>query len=191
MLGLLLRLAISMGVVMAVMGLAARFARRRQGASARRRASSPTLFGAGRTPTRRPRSRRPGIGRAATGFFGRPKAIAGEPPAEVLHRVALTKSAWAVVLAAGSKTLLIGVTEQRVQLLAELPSALGDEVIALQQDAGAADTNIKENWALVSPALPTPLDTPLDTPLAPPTEERPNNAWKLAIDSLRERTVRR
>lgn len=181
MLQVFLRLAISMGIVMAVMGLAARYARRRQGFRGGRRANARKLTGA-KAASKRPA--RPA--RTAMNFFGRPRNVAGEPPAEVLHRLPLTKGTWAVVLAAGGKTLLVGVTEQRVELLAELPSALDNDLV-LQPAAGNADSTPKDNWSPVSAIA----DPALITPTVPPTEERSATAWKLAIDSLRERTVRR
>lgn len=181
MLQVFVRLAISMGIVMAVLGLAARYARRRQGFAARRRANARRLPGSNAASKRAPRP-----ARTTMGFFGRPRGAAGEPPAEVLHRLPLTKGTWAVVLAAGGKTLLVGVTEQRVEILAELPSALDNDLV-LQPEAGTVDRTTKDTW---SPrrSVPDPLPT---TPTVPPTEERPATAWKLAIDSLRERTVRR
>jgi hypothetical protein len=181
MLQVFLRLAISMGIVMAVMGLAARYARRRQGFAGRRRANARKLPGSNAASKRAPRP-----ARTTMSFFGRPRGTAGEAPAEVLHRLALTKGTWAVVLAAGGKTLLVGVTDQRVELLAELPSALDNDLV-LQSEAGTADSTTKHNWSPSSSIV----DPVLTTSTVPPTEERPASAWKLAIDSLRERTVRR
>jgi Flagellar biosynthesis protein, FliO len=164
MLELLLRLAISMGVVMAVMYLAARYARRRQGMSGRRRSAKPrySLFGQGGMRQITAKTAVPPSGRLPKGLFGRPRVEADEPPAQVVCRLPLSKGAWGIVVEASGRMFLLGVTDQRVELVAELGKT--EQALELEEET-------------------SPKGLLLD--------ERPDNAWKLALDSLRERTVRR
>jgi flagellar biogenesis protein FliO len=142
---LFLRLAISMAVVMAVMGGAARLLRRRSGGGPR--------------------------GGAARGQKSRSQ------PVEVLYRRSLSKGTAVVLVQAGDKKLLLGVTERAVALLADLHSeparpALEDLPVVLDNPDDSQRTGRKPVLQGAVPALS-------------------DNAWKLALDSLRERTVRR
>jgi len=172
---LLVRLVISMAAVMAVMGLAARLVRRRQG-------TGPLLAGR-RSPATGPDSR---AGRAR-GRKPHPAA-----PIEVLYRRPLSKGAAVSLVEATGRTFLLGVTEQSVTLLAELrgPGAPGAAAALAQGAAGAVQ--------LMGPVNLTDEDEWQQTGRMPVCERGPsgaetseNNAWKLALDSLRERTVRR
>ena len=101
---LLVRLVVSMGAVMAVMGLAARFVRRRQG-------SGPLLAGR-RAPATAPAGR---PGRA------RPRRSRPVAPLEILYRRPLSKGAAVSLVEAAGRTFLLGVTDHSVTVLAELP----------------------------------------------------------------------
>ena len=161
-----------MGAVMAVMGLAARLVRRRQGAGpllpARRAGAGP--------------ANRPGRARAR-----KPRAV---PPLEVLYRRSLSKGAAISLVEAAGRTFLLGVTDHSVTLLAELPGP----------DAAGAPA-YPGPWAIGQQAVPpvqlTDEDEWQQTGRMPGCERAPagaetsDNAWKLALDSLRERTVRR
>jgi len=162
---LLVRLVISMAVVMGVMALAARFIRRRQG------------FGP--------------FPRAAAG----PRRARPEAPVDVVYRRALAKGAWVTLVESGGKRFLVGVTEQSVNLLAELPSgdaAAGTEepVVDFAAEAGrrplaavGAGNRAEDEWSRAG-MMPASLPGLAD-------EAGPGNAWKLTLGSLRERTVRR
>jgi hypothetical protein len=253
MIELLLRLAISMAVVMAVMGLAARFVRRRQdaglgggGLSARRpgkalgtgngqRAAADGDATGGPSacsPVAGPNT----LGAKLGGLLGAPRPRRARPiaPVEVVYRRALAKGASVAVVEATGKQFLLGVTEQSITLLAELPSVA--DATALDADVPAPTfrpATTSGSTGASSPAFPqvgvgngrrshggrshkdgTRADTgassaqvselevwdELDDPQqadrmpASPTDaatlER-QNAWKLTLDSLRERTIRR
>lgn len=252
MIELLLRLAISMAVVMAVMGLAARFVRRRQdaglgggGLSARRpgkalgtgngqRAAADGDATGGPSacsPVAGPNT----LGAKLGGLLGapRPRRARPIPPVEVVYRRALAKGASVAVVEATGKQFLLGVTEQSITLLAELPSVA--DGMALEADVPAPTYRpapTSGSTGASSPAFPqvggsngrrshggrSHKDTRADTGAsgaqvgelevwdelddlqqadrmpASPTDaaslER-QNAWKLTLDSLRERTIRR
>jgi hypothetical protein len=162
---LLVRLAISMGVVMGVMALAARMVRRRQGGA-------------------RP-GRRAGAGRrsAGTGLWagaGAARRQRPKPPFTVLHRQALAKGAWVAMVESEGKHLLLGVTERSVNVLSETAPAAGHGPGALTPAAAAG---IGDGWTGTG-RTPVSLE-------AAPGDGEPTTAWKLSLDSLRERTVRR
>ncbi|HET9061151.1 MAG TPA: flagellar biosynthetic protein FliO [Acidimicrobiales bacterium] len=142
MVALLVRLVLSMAVVMGVMWGAAQLLKRRQG----KFAQVPSM-GAGRKSPRRPKQ---------------------EAPFDIVYRKPLGKGACVALVEAPGRRLLIGVTEQSVTLLGELPSQRVPDLSAVAEepigDAGMAA-----------------LDG----------ADRPDTAWKLVLDSLRERTVRR
>jgi flagellar protein FliO/FliZ len=174
MITLLLRLVISMAVVMAVMALAARLVRRRQGTVAGPR----NVTGRG------------GRGNTANGIgamFGRAKSRQArpEPLVDVVFRRPLAKGAWVTLVEACGKRFLVGVTEQSVTLLAELPpvGAPLDEPGAALAGHSGQDIRIDDDW-LKTGRMPASLE-------GATTDGRSDNAWKLALDSLRERTVRR
>ncbi len=274
MIELLVRLAISMAVVMAVMGLAARFVRRRQeaglggaGFSGRGRGAglrgTAGLRGSGGFKGSRGFGSSQGVG-GSTGANGSGSALPGEgspgglgvggpasgpaggpntlatklgsllgapkprrarpvPPFEVVYRRALSKGAAVAVIEATGKQFLLGVTEQSVTLLTELPRAT--DATPLDAD-GAATTSVPTAPTVpIAPTVPTATSGPMATsgtraatragaseisdlevwdefddwqqadrmPASSPdasTLER-QNAWKLTLDSLRERTIRR
>ncbi len=242
MIELLVRLAISMAVVMAVMGLAARFVRRRQeaglggggfeqpgqrpapvpGAGAGRRgvAASPARRRAAAQCSGPASGGRPGtLGAKLGGVLGapRPRRARPIPPVEVVYRRALAKGAAVAVVEATGKQFLLGVTEQSITLLAELP---GPGNAAPLDAHAAAPTNVATPTSGPAPSAgPAPTSgaqagtraggaqvSDLEIwdefddwqqadrmPASPPdaaSSER-QNAWKLTLDSLRERTIRR
>jgi hypothetical protein len=253
MIELLVRLAISMAVVMAVMGLAARFVRRRQesGLGSRglgtRRPGKAFGAGYGRSAADGVAAGGPGagspvgaapntLGAKLGGLLGapRPRRARPIPPVEVVYRRALAKGASVAVVEATGKQFLLGVTEQSITLLAELPSFA--DGMALDADVPAPTSRTAPTsgpTGASSPAFPqfaggsgrrshggrthkdgTRADNgasgtqvselevwdelddlqQADRMPASPTDaaslER-QNAWKLTLDSLRERTIRR
>jgi flagellar protein FliO/FliZ len=181
MIELLLRVVISMAVVMGVMGLAARLLRRRQGFGPPPRAGAGqgghATTGAGTTGT------------GMKGLAGRARARRArpEPLIDVLYRRSLAKGAWVTLVDSGGKRLLIGVTEQSVNLLAELPPGPGTPGAGHASASGVAEDGApaeeEEIWLKTGRMPVSSQDAG--------SAERPDNAWKLALDSLRERTVRR
>ena len=150
MIELLVRLAISMAVVMAVMGLAARFVRRRQEAGLggggfrwqARAGRGPWHRSSGRGAAGGPNTSGPSWG--ASWGAPRPRRARPIPPVEVVYRRALAKGAAVAVVEATGKQFLLGVTEQSITLLAEL-SGPGD---AAPLDAhAAAPTNVAAHTA--------------------------------------------
>ncbi|HXR23351.1 MAG TPA: flagellar biosynthetic protein FliO [Acidimicrobiales bacterium] len=253
MIELLVRLAISMAVVMAVMGLAARFVRRRQeaglggggfrGSRAGRGLGTGRLgagsLGAGRAGSGG-RSGRDSAGAGSAGADGggtagfgaggpavgpntlgaklgsvfgapRPRRARPIPPVEVVYRRALAKGAAVAVVEATGKQFLLGVTEQSITLLAELPGP--GNAAALDAHA-APPTNVATPTSGPVPTSGAQAGTRAGDaqvsdleiwdefddwqqadrmPASPPdavSSER-QNAWKLTLDSLRERTIRR
>jgi hypothetical protein len=216
---LLVRLAISMAVVMAVMGLAARFVRRRQeaglggGGFARRRPAAPAAPAA---PGDRPSTLVGKLGSALG--TPRPRRARPVPPVDVIYRRALAKGASVAVVEASGKQFLLGVTEQSITLLSELPSnadgtpgtpgALGSagEVVlpaptSRPATAGGRPSELSDLHDWKEFEVSHQLDGPqledwqqADRMPASQTDvaatER-QNAWKLTLDSLRERTIRR
>jgi hypothetical protein len=165
---LLVRLAISMAVVMAVMGLAARLVRRRQGTGPLLPARQTSTTGRDSRPGRA-RSRKP-----------RPAA-----PLEVIYRRPLSKGAAVSVVEATGRTFLLGVTEHSVTLLAELtgPAAAGATAVPEQGAVGTVHLADVDEWQQTG-RMPV-------RERGPAGAETSDNAWKLTLDSLRERTVRR
>jgi Flagellar biosynthesis protein, FliO len=205
---LLARLAISMAVVMGVMGLAARFVRRRQGmggggmdrgglrpGEAGRRGRGVGATGPGRANGKG--------GAGLLGLGGRGRASRPLQPVEVIFRRPLAKGANVALVQAGGRQYLLGVTEQSVNLLAEVPTepsaALAEDELNL--DRGTTPLSLASGPARpASPGLLGNIDQLQDwqhsgrRPVSladAPEQGPPENAWKLAIDSLRERTVRR
>jgi flagellar biogenesis protein FliO len=166
---LLVRLVISMVAVMAVMGIAARLVRRRQGAG-------PLLAARGGP------ANRPGRSRAR-----KPRAVL---PLEVLYRRPLSKGAAVSLVDAAGRTFLLGVTDHSVTLLAELPGPAAARAPASPGQLGIGQQT-------VPPVNLTDEDEWQQTGRMPGCERGPagaetsDNAWKLALDSLRERTVRK
>ena len=170
---LLVRLVISMGAVMAVMGLAARLLRRRQGVG--------PLLPARRGPVAA-RAGHPGRSRSR-----KPRAAA---PLEVLYRRSLSKTAAVSLVEATGRTFLLGVTDHSVTLLAELrdPDAPGATVTPAHGrpaygDAASVQLTDEDDWQQTG-RMP-------GCDKVPAGADASDTAWKLALDSLRERTVRR
>ena len=191
---LFLRLIVSMAVVMAVMGLAAKFVRHRQGP-----------FGGGSSYTRKAS---PGPGLAALRPAGRGRDSAARqrrarqaPLLDVVYRRPLAKGAWVVVVQTGERRYMLGVTERAVNLLGELqredafdgPDADGHSMA----DPGMTAAGVPVSAGLDAPLLtladiiPEAGRMPTSTEVLPSAGGQPENAWKLVIESLRERTVRR
>jgi hypothetical protein len=253
MIELLLRLAISMAVVMAVMGLAARFVRRRQesglgtgGLSSRRTGRALGAGSGRRAGAEGSGTAAPGVGSPVGGpntigtkwgsLLGgpRPRRARPIPPVEVVYRRALAKGASVAVVEATGKQFLLGVTEQSITLLAELPSvadgmplnadvpapmsrpapAPGPTVASspafpqvgggngrrahggrthrdgTHSDTGASGTQLSELEVWDELDDLQQADRMPASPSDAASLER-QNAWKLTLDSLRERTIRR
>ncbi len=171
---LLVRLVISMAAVMAVMALAARLVRRRQGLGPLLPARQGAAGGRGRGPA--------GPGGART----RPRKARPVAPIEVVYRRALAKGATVALVEATGRTFLLGVTEHSITLLAEPAGGAAP--------GGASGT---ERGTVGGPVNLAELDEWQQSGRMPFCERGPapaetsETAWKLALDSLRERTVRR
>jgi hypothetical protein len=218
MIELLVRLAISMAVVMAVMGLAARLVRRRQeaglgGGGFRGRRAGRGLGAGG--PAIGPKT----LGAKLGGVLGapRPRRARPIPPVEVVYRRALAKGAAVAVVEATGKQFLLGVTEQSITLLAELtgpgnaapldphaaaPTNVATPTSGPAPSAGPAPTSGAQAGTRAGGAQVSDLEIwdefddwqqadrmPASPPDAASSERQ--NAWKLTLDSLRERTIRR
>src|SRR5690242_7353799 len=109
MLGPALRMIVSLGVVLALMYVAARLLARSKGVSTGRPRSL--------RPRRRPLSSV--VGSVTTPMRGR-RPVADDPTLEVLSRQPLGKAASVSLVRVGDKLLLIGVTDSTVQLLSEI-----------------------------------------------------------------------
>jgi flagellar protein FliO/FliZ len=108
--------------------------------------------------------RRSGVaGTAATGRRG----VRRKAPVEIVSRHGLSRGAFVTVVRFGGRALVLGVTEHQVSLLTEIdPAELdtpADEIDAGSSTAGTAGPGIGPG------SLP----------------------WKVALEQLRERTVRR
>lgn len=124
----------------------------------------------------------------------------------LLGRQALGQRAQVAVVRVGSRALVLGVGEQRVELLAELPA---DEVT--DPGAGATRRSPVVLTALPAPAAASsadlaPVPAALPVPALPGTDVRAAGdvragrlhgsalspaTWRQAVDVLRERSVRR
>jgi flagellar biogenesis protein FliO len=104
------------------------------------------------------------VGTAATGRRGGRRTA----PVEVVARHGLARGASVIVVRLGGRALVLGVTEQHVSLLTEIdPAELDAPVDAL--DTGSSDAGSTAGPGIGSGSLP----------------------WKVALEQLRERTVRR
>jgi flagellar biogenesis protein FliO len=146
---MLVRLVVSMGVVMALMAVAARVLRRR-------------ADGAGRSRRRR--------GDAV----------------ELVARRSLSKGASVAVVRTGGKTLVLGVTDHNVSLLAT------NDAIDISPEA-AASPGYDNPLAGLAPSAPRAGRMPAlaGALRSAQVADRNRQAWKLSIESLRERTLRR
>ncbi len=142
--GLIVRLVLSLGVVIGLLLAAAAVVRRRAG-------------------------------------FGLLKGLGGggKTKLDVLGRSSLGRSASVAVVRFGERAVLVGVTDERVSVLAEAPVA---EVVAPEPVAATSEVlDLDEiatgrQWT----ALPGGVVAP-----------RPGPSWKGVVDAMRERTVRR
>jgi flagellar biogenesis protein FliO len=195
MMGPALRMLVSLGIVLALMYVAAMLLRRTHGGSAVR-------GGGSRTPTARR-----GRGKAVSSAFGslaasfvgkassdaeavervrperrrirRPKAARRRNRLEVLARQPLGKTASVAVVRVAGRTLLIGVTDTAVQLLSEVDASAFDD--DFQTEIAVTAQDFEELVAPVS-ELRIPESTTVIT-------SAPSSVS--VLDLLRERTVRR
>ena len=98
--------------------------------------------------------------KAMPGLRGRGRMV----PIEVLARQGLGRSASVAMVRAGGKVLLLGVTEQNVNILGEA------------DDLGLLDDGPEAHWT---------------APQGGGSESRPSWTWKAMMDAARDRTVRR
>jgi flagellar biogenesis protein FliO len=200
MMGPAVRMLVSLGIVLALMYVAAMLLRRTHGGAAVRTASSG---GQPRRPAR-PRGRgraitmSSAVGSLASSFVGGTAgggsagdAGSAEPPTgrralrrskarrrnrlEVLARQSLGKNASVAVVRVGGRTLIVGVTDMAVQLLSEI-------------DAGAFDE--PEQSSLQSEQA-APVEAALAGAAVGPAGSTGSGASVSVLDLLRERTVRR
>lgn len=109
--------------------------------------------------------RRSGV--AGTAVAGKRGVRRRNVPVEVLARHGLSRGAFVTVVRLGGRALVLGVTEHQVSLLAEVDPA---ELEAVSAPAGPDDTTAgPAGPGIGAGALP----------------------WKVALEQLRERTVRR
>jgi flagellar biosynthetic protein FliO len=101
-------------------------------------------------------------GQGGGGFSKRPAAPEGTR-LEVLGRKSLSRTASVVIVRAGGRDLVVGVTPQSVSLISEIP---------------------------VPEVEPTSSDLQVDTPWRAESRQTPM-AWDATISKLRELTVRR
>jgi flagellar biogenesis protein FliO len=109
--------------------------------------------------------RRSGVtGTAATGRRGGRR----KPPVEVIARHGLSRGASVTIVRLGGRALVLGVTEHQVSLLTEVdPAELDTPVDGI--DEGSSSAGSTAGPGIGSGSLP----------------------WKVALEQLRERTVRR
>ncbi|MGH9107051.1 MAG: flagellar biosynthetic protein FliO, partial [Acidimicrobiales bacterium] len=167
-----------------------------------------------------------GAAGALSALFGGAKAAGARPapPFSVVYRQPLAKGASVSLVEAGAKSLLLGVTEHTVTLLAELNPEAPDELFPDELSPGELPLGEPAFGALAHRRARLPTEAPPEAPAlaratrngarpratgagstdywlqagrTPASPEniaragRSDNAWKLALDSLRERTVRR
>ncbi|MFZ4583733.1 MAG: FliO/MopB family protein [Acidimicrobiia bacterium] len=110
------------------------------------------------------------------GMGGRPRK--GDAQLEVIDRKNLSKTASLALVRVGDRTLLVGVTEHGISNLTEVAQP---QPIALTLVDEPSGTN-----------GPVPLGAPAELPLmAAASADESGTAWKMLVDQLRERTVRR
>ncbi len=114
-----------------------------------------------------------GTGTGLSGKFSTPQPAA----IQVLGRQGVGKNASVTVLRAGDKTLVIGVTDQNISLLAELDSTQQAELIeARVEEVARKELPTDAQWTGFSRSLAAAGSNP---------------AWKGLLTQVRERTVRR
>jgi flagellar protein FliO/FliZ len=92
-------------------------------------------------------------------FAGRPGA-----PLQVLHRQPLTRSASVAVVTVGTRVLVVGATDQQVNLLAELDP---EELDTLDPAEDGTDHLVAELDTLATGTEPTPRPQPRPLPVRP------------------------
>jgi flagellar protein FliO/FliZ len=184
MLGPALRMVVSLGIVLALMYVAARLLNRTRGGSAVR-------------VPRRPALKHPGLASALPklGHAGGRRNARRRPRLEVIARQPLGKAASVAVVRVADRTLLLGVTDSAVHLLSEMDAAAFDE----QTMSGDGATHTDELTAAVGApidlvALADSMAKSAETTseLTPEPSARARNVSSVSVlDLLRERTVRR
>lgn len=91
----------------------------------------------------------------------------------VVARKGVSKNAAVAVVQVGAAMLVIGITEHNVNVLAEADPALAEEIDLTTESASS-----KRSSRMLLSARKIDI-------------REPSNAWKLMLDSLRDRTVRR
>lgn len=96
---------------------------------------------------------------------------------EVLDRKNLSKTSSLALVRVGDRTLLIGVTEHGISNLTEIEQH-AIELALVDEEVGTNG--------------PVPLGAPVDLPsLSAASATQSGTAWKMLVDQLREKTVRR
>lgn len=95
------------------------------------------------------------------------------PVVDVIARRGLSRNASVVVVRAGGKTLVLGVTDQQITMLAEADPIVLDEPLVAEYP----NVHPEAQWT--------------ELPLTAGAGARGGSPWKMALESLRERTVRR
>jgi flagellar protein FliO/FliZ len=195
MIGPAIRMLVSLGIVLALMYVAAMLLKRTHGGSAIRSGN-----GAPTSPRRRRgNSHRRGItmNSLAAAFVGGSASSTDDEPAgrripkrrrprkrnrlEVLARQSLGKNASVAVVRVGDRTLIVGVTDMNVQLLSEVDASVFDE----------SDENHEIPLFPVAMAAATaPALEQIRIP-EPRTADTVSASGISVLDLLRDRTVRR
>jgi flagellar biogenesis protein FliO len=200
MMGPALRMLVSLGIVLALMYIAAMLLRRTHGGSVIRAASGGTSAAKPMRPKRRGRGiSMTAMSSLASSFVGGPgssgDSIGTESPTaavaglsgrralrrskarkrnrlEVLARQSLGKNASVAVVRVGGRTLIVGVTDMAVQLLSEVDASVFDD----------------PDESLATPFAPATADAVVH---AGPASAHAASSGLSVLDLLRERTVRR
>ena len=109
------------------------------------------------------------------------RAGSGRGAVQLLARQSLSRSSSVAVVQVGERALVLGVTEQHVTLLTEADASA---VVAPQETVQRTPVETTDVRPVTTPALPQPRSPLAGSALSPAT-------WTQAIDTLRERTIRR
>lgn len=171
---LALRLAVSMGVVIALMVLAAKVLKRAQAYASN------------------------GSGRSAAGRAGRRTPKVTRLPIEVQTIAPLGRGASVALVRAAGRELVVGITEQHVTLLHAGPEPIeldaDEDLEADRWDAALSELTHHELAELdgaADDAGPTPSPGAARIAALVPTSPGGSSAWTVALETLRARTVRR
>jgi flagellar biogenesis protein FliO len=96
------------------------------------------------------------------------------PAVEVIARRGLAKNASVAVVRAGGKTLVLGVTDQRVTMLTEADLTFDVDLDRIASDRFSSE---EAQWT--------------GSPMTSGSDARGGSPWKMALETLRDRTVRR